>query len=330
MSMRNRNKDRNPLQSRYKRWFNKPEDGVGGGGGSGGGSGGTGDAAAAKVAADKAAAEAKVAADKAAADAKAAQEAAAKATAADKAALDKAAKDAQDAADKSQKSADAAKAAADKIAADLKTAADKAAKDAKDKAEEDPEELAPITLKTKDFKKIKDEAGRKALEKTAKEAGFDSAEAMVAAAKAAGNPSASKVEKQLADLQAKQAGLEAELAKTKIVAKIREAALSQGFVDSAYAENLAERQIAGKSADDAQAFDFKGYFGTMKKTHPHLFVATEVPADTGHTGKTTPAAVGAGDTKSAAGAAGQVDATKLTPEQYAAQKAQRFGSYPSA
>lgn len=299
----------NPFMSRAKRWFKDGDADPANGGGGGGG--GVPD----KAAADKAAADAKAAADKASADATAAKAAADKASADQKAALDKTAKDAQDAADKAKKAADDAKATADKIAADLKSEADRKAAEKKAADEADPEDGAELTIKTKDLKGIKSRAGDKALKDKAKELGFDSVEAMEKAARAL-NPAASQTDTKLAELEARQQHLADELHRTKLGAAVREASLKAGFTDPAYAEFLAQQQVAGKTQAEALVFDFTGYFNGLKTSHAHLFTAVQVPANTGHPGSPAPKAPGADQAKKDAADAGKKDAHALNPAEF--------------
>lgn len=310
----------NPLTTKSKRFFRHPGEEGGGGGGGGGGA-----PADPKATADKAAADAKAAADKAEADAKAAKDAADKASADQKAALDKAAKDAQDAAAKAKSAAEDAKKAADKIAADAKAEADRKAAEQKKADEADPEDEASLNIKTKDLKGIKARAAEKALKDKAKELGFESVEAMEAAAKKlAGTQTDSKLDEVLAN----QRRLEAELHKTKLNAAVREAALKAGFTDPAYAEYLAEQQVKGKNPDEALSFDFGGYFSGLKGTHAHLFAPGQAPATTGNAGK-DPKPQGAADAKKDAADGTKKSAHDLKPEEYQAEVARRFGLGPT-
>lgn len=322
---RNTFKNRNNFfGNKTHRLFNKPEGQDGGGGG-----GGTdaAKAAADKAAADKAAADAKIAADKATADAALAAEKAKAASAADKAALDKTAKDAQDAAAAATKVAESAKAAVDKIVADAaKAAADKAAAD-KLAAEADPEDDAELRIKNRDMKGIKERAAQAGLLRKAKELGFETVEAMEAAAKRAGNPAASATDLKIAELQKNQERLQAQLAKTVRESAVREAALVTGFADPAYAQFLVDQQLVGKTEAEAAAFDAKGFLDGFKKTAPHFFKAVEKPANSGNGSLPKPNAPGAKDVKEDAADGAKIDATKMTPEEFARASQARYGAF---
>lgn len=305
----------NPFQHKTRRFFAKDDAGEGGGGGG---------APDPKIAADKAAADAKQAADKAAADAAAAKAAADKATADQKAALDKAAKDAQDAADAAKKAADAAKATAEKLTVAQQAEADRKAAEKKAADEADPEDGAEVTLKQKNLRDIKDKAAAKALKDKAKELGFESVEAMEAAAKKLNE---SQTDSRLTEILANQKRLEAELHQSKLSGRVREAALRAGFADASYAEFLANQQVGGKAPAEALAFDFDGYFKNLKGTHAHLFTAIDVPANTGANAGSAPKPPAANEAVGKAAKETVKSVHDMTPEQFEAEKRRRFGVY---
>ena len=123
--------------------------------------------------------------------------------------------------------------------------------------------------------------------------------------------------------QAKAREAQAEADAVRAEMHLRTIAASVGVQDIDYAITLFSREVERLTPEQAEKFDEKVYFETLRKTKPLLFGEAVVPATTGTGmgGAPTPPKPGAVAAQN--GQNGRVDARKLDPRQYAAELAKR-------
>jgi hypothetical protein len=96
-----------------------------------------------------------------------------------------------------------------------------------------------------------------------------------------------------------------------------------GLQDLDYGMRLLTRELAGKSEEEISKYDRKAFFEKLRTEKPYLFAEKVVPATTGTNGAkqdgSKPAPAPAGQQVVAAAESKQVDATKMTKEQYQAR-----------
>ena len=97
---------------------------------------------------------------------------------------------------------------------------------------------------------------------------------------------------------------------------LREAAAMEGIQDVDYAIRLVTRDLEGRSDEEISAFDERKFFAQLRKDKPYLAGEVVRPATTG-TGAAGVPAPTAGDMKQAAAAVQQVDARKMSKQDYA-------------
>lgn len=98
--------------------------------------------------------------------------------------------------------------------------------------------------------------------------------------------------------------------------QLRESAIQSGITDVDYAVRLLNRHVEGKSEEDLKDFDESKFFADLRETKPYLFGETVKPATTGTAGGAAPPAPKPGDAAAAAARNGQVDARKMTQQEY--------------
>jgi hypothetical protein len=125
----------------------------------------------------------------------------------------------------------------------------------------------------------------------------------------------------VADRKLRQA--KRDLQQTQVDMALREAAVLAGVRDVDFAVHQFNRYVDERNSQDpdwadkekasGKDFDLVGWFGGLRKERPYLFGETVVPATTGNGGQKPPAPRPQ-DAQTAAGMAGQYDATKASRE----------------
>lgn len=98
-------------------------------------------------------------------------------------------------------------------------------------------------------------------------------------------------------------------------ASVERVAVSVGVKDVDYAVVLLNRALEDKSEAELAAFDHKAFFEGLRAPHPHLFGETVVRLSNG-TGAGAPPAPPPGPVARGQGADGQVDAMKMSRQEY--------------
>jgi hypothetical protein len=96
-----------------------------------------------------------------------------------------------------------------------------------------------------------------------------------------------------------------------------------GLQDLDYGMRLLTRELAGKSEEEISKYDRKAFFEKLRADKPYLFAEKVVPATTGTNGTkqdgSKPVAPPAGQQVVQSAESKQIDATKMTKEQYQAR-----------
>lgn len=101
-------------------------------------------------------------------------------------------------------------------------------------------------------------------------------------------------------------------------------AFQAGIKDPDYAVTLHRRHIEKASEEQLKAFESDKFFSGLRTSHPYLFGETVIPATTGTVGGDgKPGAPGAIVVTEKTGAAGQIDARKMTPAELEAHLRKR-------
>lgn len=120
---------------------------------------------------------------------------------------------------------------------------------------------------------------------------------------------ADQAHRQARDLQRKLHAREAQ-------SELEKAAMAAGVKDIDYAVSLLKRSLEGKSEAELKVFDEGKFFDNLRTERPYLFGEMVRPATTG-TGSSVPTTPPTpGQVEQRTGAAGQVDARKMKPEEY--------------
>lgn len=122
--------------------------------------------------------------------------------------------------------------------------------------------------------------------------------------------------------QSKAKEAQAEVDAVRAEMHLRTIASGCGVQDIDYAITLFSREVDRLTPEQAQTFDEKAYFESLRKSKPLLFGEAVVPANTGTT-PGGPRAPAPGAVAAKNGVDGKVDARKLTPQQYSAELAKR-------
>lgn len=110
---------------------------------------------------------------------------------------------------------------------------------------------------------------------------------------------------------------EARLQASEAEHQLRIAATRAGVQDVDYALHRLRQDMAGKTPQELAAFDENAYFSeTLRKSTPHIYATTTVPATTGTTGETPSAAPAAPGPD--APVTQEKDARKMSNEEYEA------------
>ncbi len=104
---------------------------------------------------------------------------------------------------------------------------------------------------------------------------------------------------------------------------VREAAARTGVRDTDYAMRLLTRHLQGKTVDELKDFDETKYFDTLRGDHPYLFGTVSQPATTGNGAGTAPGAPQPGAVGNGTAQGSQVDAKKMSTEEYRDHLAKR-------
>ncbi len=115
---------------------------------------------------------------------------------------------------------------------------------------------------------------------------------------------------------------------------LRETAVSCGVRDVDYAIRLLTRHLDGQTEEQLQNFDERKFFEGLRNEKPYLFGEITTPVTTGTagaapTGGGAPPPARPGQTAAGAAAAAQVDARKMTREQFAERLAKMGLNPPS-
>ena len=114
----------------------------------------------------------------------------------------------------------------------------------------------------------------------------------------------------------------AELEKKQAESEMREMAMKFGVREHLdFTLHLLESDLRGMSEEQLGKFDEGEWFGKLRSARPYLFGEQRIPATTGTAGGNAPKAPGAGDTASAAGAAGVFDGMRSTSQDFKARLA---------
>lgn len=115
--------------------------------------------------------------------------------------------------------------------------------------------------------------------------------------------------------------------------ELKLAAQAAGVIDTDYAVSVYTRAIQSMSEEELKGMDESKFFGeTMRKTHPHLYAATERPINTGTKNDPVvrqPATGGGGDPPKT-DSNGKVDARKMTPQEFSELLQKRGISAPTS
>lgn len=104
---------------------------------------------------------------------------------------------------------------------------------------------------------------------------------------------------------------------------VREAAAHAGVQNVDYALHLLTKHLEGKSEEDLASFDEAKFFKGLRDDHSYLFGETTKPATTGNGAGTAPPTPTPGAAQQGAAQGGQVDARKMSPEEYRKHLADR-------
>jgi hypothetical protein len=96
---------------------------------------------------------------------------------------------------------------------------------------------------------------------------------------------------------------------------IREVAIMAGVKDVDYSVALLRRSIQGKSPEELKSFDEHAFFENLREKQPYLFGEVVHHVTTG-TGKSAPPAPAPGTAVTGAAQNGQIDAKKMSAEQF--------------
>lgn len=105
-------------------------------------------------------------------------------------------------------------------------------------------------------------------------------------------------------------------------AAVERVAVQAGVKDVEYAVVLLNRELSGKSEAELGVFDHKKFFENLRPAHPYLFGETTVPLNTG-TGGSAPPSPPPGPVARGQGQDGQVDAMKMSREEFEASLRKR-------
>lgn len=122
--------------------------------------------------------------------------------------------------------------------------------------------------------------------------------------------------KRYAQEQAQRRKLQRTLEAKEAEMALREAAVGKGVKDVDYSLRLLQRELEGKDDAALAAFDEGKFFDNLRSSHPYLFGETVVPATTGTGVGAAPAAPKAGTVQQAQGAAGAIDARKMSQDEF--------------
>jgi hypothetical protein len=98
--------------------------------------------------------------------------------------------------------------------------------------------------------------------------------------------------------------------------QLREVAIMNGVKDVDYALRLLSRNLEGKNDAEIEKFNEAEFFMGLKTSHPYLFGENVRPATTGTGVGNAPAALKPGEASQTQALNGQVDARKMSKEQY--------------
>lgn len=114
----------------------------------------------------------------------------------------------------------------------------------------------------------------------------------------------------------------AELEKKQAESEMREMAMKFGVREHLdFTLHLLESDLRGMTEEQLGKFDEGEWFGKLRAARPYLFGEQRIPATTGTAGGNAPKAPGAGDTASAAGAAGVFDGMRSSSQDFKARLA---------
>lgn len=125
-----------------------------------------------------------------------------------------------------------------------------------------------------------------------------------------------KLAKQFAAEQAQRRKLQRTLEAKEAEFALRETAVGKGVKDVDYALRLIQRELEGKDEKALATFDEGKFFDTLRASHPYLFGEMVVPATTGTGVGAAPAAPKAGTVQAAQTAANQIDARKMSQDEF--------------
>lgn len=104
---------------------------------------------------------------------------------------------------------------------------------------------------------------------------------------------------------------------------VREAAAHVGIQNVDYALHLLTKHLEGKPEEDLEGFDEVKYFKGLRDDHSYLFGETTKPATTGNGAGAAPPTPTPGAAQQGAAQGGQVDARKMSREEYQKHLASR-------
>jgi hypothetical protein len=109
-------------------------------------------------------------------------------------------------------------------------------------------------------------------------------------------------------------------------------AAKAGVKDTDYAIHLYTQHCQGKSEDELSKMDEDKFFQGLRQSHAYIFGETVVPATTGTAGNVPGSHVppSTASTGAAAGAAGNVDVSKMSKEEYRKYRSSQSWSRPVA
>ena len=125
-----------------------------------------------------------------------------------------------------------------------------------------------------------------------------------------------KLAKQFAAEQAQRRKLQRTLEAKEAEFALRETAVGKGVKDVDYALRLIQRELEGKDEKALSTFDEGKFFDTLRASHPYLFGEMVVPATTGTGVGAAPAAPKASAVQAAQMAANQIDARKMSQDEF--------------
>jgi hypothetical protein len=198
------------------------------------------------------------------------------------------------------------------------------------------------------FKKMREEEGKKAERRLAKEAGYESVEEYREAVKALKTrPSANRappttppaqpdnrtpkpgdkdtnrlrrdmdrMKQSLAQENKQRRLAERELYATQAEMALRDVAYQEGVKDADYAIRLYTRSLEGKTEEECNKSDERTFFRELKKSHPYLYGERTVPATTG-VNASPPPPPSPTDVNRNVVDVGKVDARRMNDQQFA-------------